>query len=216
MAMFFVKVYFDFEERTDELNDIEKGRLLLAMLRYARTGEKPDLKGNERFCFSYFKGAIDHEREVYNSKLENGKKGGRPTVEKPNKTEINRNKPNETESNLPFKSNKSNKTNISSGDNIPFRDNNPPESPLEGEPSELVEVVNAFIEHCKKLKKPKTDYAIRRLVNKLHREYSSTEEKIAALNQSIDRGWIDVYPLKDNYSKQNGNIFVQLAREGNL
>ena len=43
MARSYLKVYFDFEEKTGELNDGEKGRLLLALLRYAISGEKPVL-----------------------------------------------------------------------------------------------------------------------------------------------------------------------------
>ena len=103
MARSHLKVYFDFDERTEELNDIEKGRLLLAMLRYAAEGQKPDLRGNERFCFPGFKKDIDRDIASYASKVENGTKGGRPAKNKPNETENNLNKPNETENNLLLK-----------------------------------------------------------------------------------------------------------------
>lgn len=94
MARSYLKVYFDFEERADELNDGEKGRLLLALLRYAVTGVKPTLTGNERFMFATFKGEIDRDIAVYNTKVENGNLGGRPARKE---TEKNLNKPNETE-----------------------------------------------------------------------------------------------------------------------
>ena len=97
MARSHLKVYFDFDERTEELNDIEKGRLLLAMLRYAAEGQKPDLRGNERFCFPGFKKDIDRDIASYASKVENGNKGGRPAKNKPNETENNLTKPNENE-----------------------------------------------------------------------------------------------------------------------
>jgi hypothetical protein len=103
MARSHLKVYFDFDERTEELNDIEKGRLLLAMLRYAAEGQKPDLRGNERFCFPGFKKDIDRDIASYASKVENGIKGGRPAKNKPNETENNLTKPNETENNLNLK-----------------------------------------------------------------------------------------------------------------
>lgn len=103
MARSHLKVYFDFDERTEELNDIEKGRLLLAMLRYAAEGQKPDLRGNERFCFPGFKKDIDRDIASYASKVENGNKGGRPAKNKPNETENNLTKPNETENNLNLK-----------------------------------------------------------------------------------------------------------------
>lgn len=95
MARSHLKVYFDFDERTEELNDIEKGRLLLAMLRYAAEGQKPDLRGNERFCFPGFKKDIDRDIASYASKVENGTKGGRPAKNKPNETENNRSLKNE-------------------------------------------------------------------------------------------------------------------------
>ena len=40
MAIAYIKVYFDFEERTEQLTDEEQGRLLLAMLRYAKNNEQ--------------------------------------------------------------------------------------------------------------------------------------------------------------------------------
>lgn len=108
MARSYLKVYFDFEERTDELNDGEKGRLLLALLRYAVTGVKPTLTGNERFAFSVLKGEIDRDIASYDAKVANGRLGGRPskeqkTKENQTKPKINKAKPNETENNLNVK-----------------------------------------------------------------------------------------------------------------
>lgn len=97
MARSYLKVYFDFDEKTDELSDIEKARLLLALYRYAKTGEKPILAGNERFLFSTFKGDIDRDIAAYNTKVANGNLGGRPSKEKPKETENNRTEPKETE-----------------------------------------------------------------------------------------------------------------------
>jgi hypothetical protein len=93
--MSFVKVWFDFEERTEMLNEVEKGRLLLAMLRYAQGKELPELKGGERFLFPVFKIDIDRDATTYNARINNGAKGGRPKKE----TEENLTKPNETEPN---------------------------------------------------------------------------------------------------------------------
>lgn len=96
MSMSFVKVYFDFEERTEMLNEVEQGRLLLTMLRYAQGKTLPELKGNERFLFPVFKADIDRDTAAYNAKVSNGVKGGRPSK----KTKENLTKPNETEDNL--------------------------------------------------------------------------------------------------------------------
>ena len=94
MAVSFIKVYFDFEERTEQLTEEEQGRLLLAMLRYAKGEEPPTLEGAERFLFPVFKMDIDRDLDAYNAKVRNGGKGGRP------KTEGNQTKPKETKPNL--------------------------------------------------------------------------------------------------------------------
>lgn len=103
--MSFVKVYFDFEERTEMLNEVEQGRLLLTMLRYAQGKKLPELKGNERFLFPVFKADIDREAAIYATKIENGAKGGRPKQ----KTENNLTKPSETEENPNSKNKNKNK-----------------------------------------------------------------------------------------------------------
>ena len=95
-----LKVYFDFEAKAKEYSDEEKGRLLLAMLRYAKDGTEGTLTGNERFVFPVFKAQIDEDIKAYETKVANGFRGGRPVMNRePEETEINRNKPEETENN---------------------------------------------------------------------------------------------------------------------
>lgn len=98
MARSHLKVYFSFEDDASELTDEEKGRLLLALLRYAKTGEITPLTGNERFLFPVFRAQADRDAENYEIKVSNGSKGGRPTTKgEPKETENNLTKPNETE-----------------------------------------------------------------------------------------------------------------------
>ena len=109
MSRAFLKVYFDFDERTDELSDAERARLLLAMYYYAKTGEKKQLTGNERFLFSTFKGEIDRDIANYNAKVANGSQGGRPAMKNQTETENNLKEPKETENNLNRKNKNKNK-----------------------------------------------------------------------------------------------------------
>lgn len=88
--MKYLKVYTDFEEAIEMLGDAEKGRLFTAMLRYASTGELPDLRGGERLLWPTAKLNIDRTRAEAEKNTINGKKGGRP------KTQNNPEKPNET------------------------------------------------------------------------------------------------------------------------
>ena len=67
--MKYVKTFTDFEEDMEFLSDAECGRLFRAILRYGRTEELPDLKGNERFLWSGAKKVIDRQREGYLKKV---------------------------------------------------------------------------------------------------------------------------------------------------
>jgi len=60
-----IKIYFDFEDYLKELGDAEKGRLFTAMLRYARYGELPELRGNERIIWQVAKSKIDKDNADY-------------------------------------------------------------------------------------------------------------------------------------------------------
>ena len=74
----FLKIYLDFELKVDQLNDGEKGRLLLALVRYAATGEIPELTGNEKFYLKNFIEGIDKDAVNQQKNRINGSKGGRP------------------------------------------------------------------------------------------------------------------------------------------
>lgn len=91
MTLPYIKVFTDYLDATAELSDSEKGRLYDGLLNYARSGEVPQLTGNERFVFPLLKNQVDRDRAEYAAKVKNGKKGGRPSKNrtKPNKTEGN-------------------------------------------------------------------------------------------------------------------------------
>lgn len=82
MAREYFCAYHSYLEAMEQLNDTEKGRLFTACLVYSKTGEVPQLPGNERFVFPSMKSQIDRDIESYNAfvqkQAENGKKGGRP------------------------------------------------------------------------------------------------------------------------------------------
>ena len=89
--MKYLKVFTDFAEIIDPLQDAEVGRLFKSMLAYAETGAAPDLRGNERFVWNAAKQIIDREREYSDKQAEKGKKGGRP--KKPEKADESQQKP---------------------------------------------------------------------------------------------------------------------------
>lgn len=67
--MTYLKVFTDFRELMEPLDDGEKGRLFEAMLRYAEDSAEPALEGNERFVWAMARRIIDREAEVYQEKV---------------------------------------------------------------------------------------------------------------------------------------------------
>lgn len=75
--MKYLKVWTNFRESLAELGDDEIGRLFLAMLSYAESGECPSsFPGNERFLWPAARNMIDMANEKAKILRENGSKGG--------------------------------------------------------------------------------------------------------------------------------------------
>ena len=63
------------------------------------------------------------------------------------------------------------------------------------------------------MKKPMTDEAISRAIAKLNRYAPNNYQKqIAILNQSVDRGWSNLYEIKEERNESNGNTTFQPSR----
>ena len=61
-------LFFDYLEVIEELSDEERGRLLTALLNYARHGMEPENAGSEKFAFKMMKAQFDRDREAYEKK----------------------------------------------------------------------------------------------------------------------------------------------------
>ena len=57
----YIKVFVDYLDAIEPLDDAERGRLFTSLLEYARTGEAPQLCGNERFLFPMMRAQIDRD-----------------------------------------------------------------------------------------------------------------------------------------------------------
>lgn len=57
----YIKVFVDYLDAIEPLGDAERGRLFTSLLTYARTGEVPQLGGNERFLFPMMRAQIDRD-----------------------------------------------------------------------------------------------------------------------------------------------------------
>ena len=77
MAEPYYTLYFNWIEDTQELNDQEKGRLIDAIVLYARGDDWQErIKGNERYVFPIYKNQLDRARRLSEVRAEAGSKGG--------------------------------------------------------------------------------------------------------------------------------------------
>ena len=67
---------------------------------------------------------------------------------------------------------------------------------------ELQNALKAFVQMRSFIKKPMTEYALKLMLNKLDELGNNDTTKIAILNQSIKYNWQGIFPLKDEYTKQ--------------
>lgn len=67
---------------------------------------------------------------------------------------------------------------------------------------ELQDALKAFIQMRSFIKKPMTEYALKLMLKKLDELGNNDTTKIAILNQSITHNWQGIFPLKDEYTKQ--------------
>ena len=75
--MVYLKLYLDEVEMWDqELTREEIGTLVVAVAAYAKDGSIVDIPQNLRFAFADQRRKVDHSKTVYDSKVENGRKGG--------------------------------------------------------------------------------------------------------------------------------------------
>lgn len=65
MAIEYFCCYHSYLEVMEQLNDTERGRLFTACLLYSKSGEVPELRGNERFVFPAFRSQIDRDKEKH-------------------------------------------------------------------------------------------------------------------------------------------------------
>ena len=81
-AMKYVKIFTDFLEVTEGLSDGAMGRLFRAMLLYAQDGTAPELRGKEAVAWAVARQQIDREREIYEKKVKQLKRGSVSVSEK--------------------------------------------------------------------------------------------------------------------------------------
>ena len=70
---------------------------------------------------------------------------------------------------------------------------------------ELDTAIKDFIDHRKKMRKPMTDRAIDLFIKKLNGLSTSESKQILMINTVIERGWLTVYPIKEDRPMERKN-----------
>ncbi len=60
-----IMLYFDILEPIGELSDADKGRLLVAILEYGKSGKIPEFKGMLAMAWGFIKPKLDRDDECY-------------------------------------------------------------------------------------------------------------------------------------------------------
>lgn len=177
----YVQIYFDFLNSIEPLDDAERGRLFTAILRYASTGELPDLEGNERFIFPTARAMIDRDQEQYKktcaARAEYGQRGGLAKANK-SKQKV-------------AKRSKSSQEKEEEKEEEKEKDNIKAVTPLDI-------ALDEFRQYRKEKHNPLGEIAEKKLLKELDRLSGGNEEtKIQILDQSIRNGWAGVFELRN-------------------
>lgn len=192
-SVFIPKEIYDLIE---SLDDDVAGRLFRAIMHYYITGETPqNLQPSEIIVWKSIKIVIEAEKKFRKKQHDNGAKGGRPRkketqeepTENPNETQINPGLLEKKEKNQ--KKEKNVKKTIS-------KDMVKESSPIQQDP-----VWAEFKKARNLMKKPMTPYKEELAVMTLNRLTDSLTEQVAIVEQSINRGWAGLYPLKEDFRK---------------
>ena len=177
-------------EEMGELDDAEYGRLIRWCQSYNITGDTEKLCGNERFYLKRCQNAIDRFNEKYEeSDTKKSEAGKVAAYARWHKTESEGIRAHtdvcDDVPKMPTKAKA--KANTKSNNNIKAS-----ETPLD-------RALEDFAKARKAMRKPLTDKARELTIRDLEKLAPGDEAtQIAILNQSIQRGWQGVFPLKDD------------------
>lgn len=69
----------------------------------------------------------------------------------------------------------------------------------------LDKAINNYVAHRESINKPLTPSSLDILLDNLNKLSSDINEQIEILNQSVVKGWVDIYPLKKKQTNSNNN-----------
>lgn len=193
-------LYLEQKEIFNMLEDDEAGKLIKAIFEYEETGQTPNLDKSIKIAFIPIKSVLDRNKEKYEKVVERN----RQNIEK----RWNKNNTKNTTGKIGKKINTKNTDNDNEHDNDNEYDNDKKEKEKKKSfadvfaennfDEDLEKALKDFIDMRKALRKPMTTKALELLIRNLQKLTNLKAEQIAMVNQSIEHGWLTVYPLKSN------------------
>jgi hypothetical protein len=193
-------LYLEQKEIFNMLEDDEAGKLIKAIFEYEETGQTPNLDKSIKIAFIPIKSVLDRNKEKYEKVVERN----RQNIEK----RWNKNNTKNTTGKIGKKINTKNTDNDNEHDNDNEYDNDKKEKEKKKSfadvfaennfDEDLEKALKDFIDMRKALRKPMTTKALELLIRNLKKLTNLKAEQIAMVNQSIEHGWLTVYPLKSN------------------
>lgn len=207
MARAYFLAYHSYLAAIEPLSEAERGRLFTACLCYSMAGEAPELRGNERFVWPAIQSQIDRDRQSYDERCAANRgnairryataSDGVPDAANPEKEKAKEKEKGKTKKSENENENEKTSETANANENANAKEPSPAGSkkaaPLAGGMRDAME---RFQEHRKRLHAPMTKDAVSLLLARLEALGGESEaDKIALLDQSIERGWKGVYPL---------------------
>lgn len=182
--------YRSFYDALKSLPKKDREPALMAICAYALDEETPTLSGMPAVVFALIKPTLDSGRNKAANRLNKAKSNEEQNENKTKSNQKQNGKEREKE-----KENKKEREKESERENDSYI------SPLP--PSPLDKALDEFAKARKAMKKPLTDKARELTIRELEKLAPGDEKtQIAIINQSIQRGWQGVFPLKDEDQRQ--------------
>jgi len=193
--------YRSYYEALLDLPKRDREPVMMAVIAYALDGVEPNLTGVQSAVFSLIKPTLSNGRSKAEARM-------KKTTESASVTPTGKNK---TKSSSPHRAEENGKEREKENEKEKERENDSYLPPIP--PSGLDLALDDFAKARKAMKKPLTDKARELTIRKLEELAPGNEAmQIAIINQSIQRGWQGVFPLKTEETK-GGNVFFDIARE---
>ena len=204
----YIKVFVDYLNAIEPLGDAERGRLFTSLLTYARSGEVPQLNGNERFLFPMMRAQIDRDvlskDELSQKRRDAASASKRSTCEQKEHLQANAASASKSPQDKDNKTiDKDNKTIDKDKDKSARTRDADAFAAFAAGDGDLLAVLKDFEKMRRSIRKPMTDRAKQLLVTKLKNEFPPEQWK-SVLEQSIVKCWQDVYPLKEREQQRLG------------